>query len=92
MQFEITDAHYVESYKIDLRFEDGSTGTADLRKYLQAGTAFEKLKDESLFRTFEIEYGTLVWKKYDLDLAPETLYSEATGKEVKSNAEGRLVS
>ena len=63
MYFDISEARYKESYKIDLRFEDGSAGTVNLHKYLREGTVFEKLKDETLFRGFEIEYGTLVWKK-----------------------------
>jgi hypothetical protein len=92
MYFEISDAHYKHSYSVDLKFEDGSAGTVDLQKYLRAGTVFEQLRDETLFRTFEIEYGALVWKKLNLDLAPETLYIEATGKEIKARAEGRLVS
>ena len=92
MYFDISEARYKDSYKIDLRFEDGSAGTVNLQKYLRAGTVFEKLNDETLFRGFEIEYGTLVWKKLDLDIAPETLYFEATGKAVKARSEGRLVS
>jgi len=92
MYFEISEARHKDSYKIDLKFEDGSAGTVDLQKYLRPGTVFEKLKDKTLFRTFEIEYGTLVWKKLELDIAPETLYFEATGKEIKARTAGRLVS
>jgi hypothetical protein len=88
MHFEVTEARYKGQYRIDLTFEDGSSGTADLGKFLEEGTVFAKLKDETRFRTFSIEYGTIVWKTENLDIAPETLYSEATGKHVRYQPEG----
>jgi Protein of unknown function (DUF2442) len=92
MYFEVKEAQYKSAYTIDLRFEDGSTGAVDLQKYIGKDNVFKELQDESNFKDFEIEYGTLVWKKYDLDIAPETLYLEATGKEMKPRRENRLVS
>ena len=88
MHFEVTEARYKGQYRIDLTFEDGSSGTVDLGKFLEEGTVFARLKDEARFRTFSVEYGTIVWKTEDLDIAPETLYAEATGKQVRYQPEG----
>jgi hypothetical protein len=42
---------------------------------------FERFRDETFFRTFSVndELGGLTWEG-DIDIAPETLYSLATGK------------
>jgi hypothetical protein len=80
MYFEVTMARYVRGYCIELHFEDGASGIADLAGYLEAGTVLEQLKDEALFKSFQVEYGTLVWKNGELDIAPETLYTQATGR------------
>ena len=81
MYFEIISAEYVENYKIKLVFEDGNTGIADLVDYPDPKNIFSAFLDINFFKNFQIEYGTLVWGNGELDLAPETLYSRATGKE-----------
>ena len=83
MHFDVTKALYKGQYRIDLTFEDGSSGTVDLASFLQEGTVFAKLRDETRFGEFTVEYGTVVWKTEELDIAPETLYAEATGKQVR---------
>ena len=45
---------------------------------MESGTVLAKLKDLALFTNFTIEYGTIVWRNESLDIAPETLYLEAT--------------
>ncbi len=82
MYFNLTGARHIAKYRIELRFEDGSSGTVDLGKFLDEGTMLERLRDEAVFKQFSVEYGTLVWKDADVDIAPETLYAEATGKPV----------
>jgi hypothetical protein len=61
MYFDVTDASYKGQYKIDLRFEDGSSGTVDFEKFLAEGTILAKLKDitlsESLPSSTELWYG-----------------------------------
>jgi hypothetical protein len=92
MHFEITEAAYTSKYRISLRFEDGSSGEVDFEKFMEQGTILEKLKDLALFRRFAIEYGTVVWKDEDLDIAPETLYREATGRNVAFQDKSKAVS
>jgi hypothetical protein len=82
MYFDIKEARYAGKYQLQLQFEDGSSGIVDFMKFMEEGTVLTKLKDPALFKNFSIEYGTVVWKSAALDLAPETLYLEATGKKV----------
>jgi hypothetical protein len=92
MYFNITEANYVGNHEIKLNFEDGSVGKVDLSKYIEPGTLFEKLRDIEYFKSFQIEYGTLIWGKGELDIAPETLYSDATGKTVTYQTRKEAVS
>ena len=91
MYFDVTEATYSGKYQIDVRFADGSSGKVDLTKYLEEGTVLAKLKDLAVFRKFGIKYGTIVWGE-DLDIAPETLYFEATGKDVNYRDRSSAVS
>ena len=65
-----------------LQFEDGSTGIADLSEYPDDDNVFRQFLDIDYFKCFRIEYGTLIWGNGELDIAPETLYTIATGKPV----------
>jgi len=89
MYFDVTEATYSGKYQIDVRFADGSSGKVDFAKYLEEGTVLSKLKNLAVFMSFGVKYGTIVWGE-DLDIAPETLYLEATGRDVtyrdRSNA------
>lgn len=80
MFFEIKEALYIADYRIKLQFEDGSTGIADLSEYPDDDNVFRQFLDIDYFKGFRIEYGTLIWGNGELDIAPETLYTIATGK------------
>jgi hypothetical protein len=83
MYFDITDAHYIKNYELELIFEDGSKGITDLSEYAESNTIFKKFKNTEYFKNYKIEYGTLIWGNGELDIAPETLYEKATNKPVK---------
>ena len=74
MFLHITDARYVGKYKIEVVFNDGKKGVADLSPVITRGV-FQKLKDESLFSkvTVDRELDTITWPCC-LDLAPEYVY------------------
>ena len=74
MFLHITDARYLGNYKIEVVFNDGRKGLADLSPVITRG-AFRKLKDESLFSkvTVNRELDTIAWP-CGLDLAPEYVY------------------
>ena len=90
MYFDVTEATYSGQYQIDIRFADGSSGKVDLAKYLEEGTVLARLKDLTTFKNFGVKYGTIVWGE-DLDIAPETLYVEATGKDVANRDRSSVV-
>ena len=74
MLVHVVNANYVDGYRIEVTFNDGRKGVADFADTLR-GPVFEKLKDESEFRRFEVdkELDTLVWAN-GADLAPEYIY------------------
>ena len=82
MYFDVKEARYAGKYQVQIQFEDGSSGVVDFTKFMEDGTLLAKLKEPTLFKSFTLEYGTIVWKSESLDIAPETLYHEATGNQV----------
>ena len=83
MFFEVTEAEYIDNYRIKLSFEDGSSGIADLSDYPNRNNVFRLFLDINYFKNFRIEYGTVIWGDGELDIAPETLYTIATGKAIE---------
>jgi hypothetical protein len=81
MLHDVTAAIHKGGYLIEIEFDDGSRGTVDFSKYLTRGGVFERFRDPVYFATFRVdeEAGTLIWGD-DVDIAPETLYAQATGK------------
>jgi hypothetical protein len=69
----MTEAHYINEYKIHVEFNDGSCGEIGLAGRL-TGSMFEPLIDKKLFAKFRVdqELGTIVWKN-GADFAPEYL-------------------
>ncbi len=80
MIHDAVSAVYKGGYKIEFTFDDGRGGTVDFSRYLRNGGVFERFKDIDFFRRFRIneELGVISWQD-EIDIAPETLYSEATG-------------
>ena len=80
MLHDVVTATYRGDYLIDLEFDDGQRGVVDFSKYLKLGGVFDRFKDIKFFRSFSVnkELGVLTWGD-EVDVAPETLYAEATG-------------
>ena len=80
MLHDVVSAVYRGAYLIELEFDDGQRGTVDFARYLERRGVFERLQDLEYFRTFTVnrELGVLTWGD-EIDIAPETLYAEATG-------------
>jgi hypothetical protein len=85
MTHDVIDAVYKGDYLIELLFDDGKRGIVDFSKYLKRGGVFTKFRNIEYFRSFKInkELGVLTWSD-ELDIAPETLYAEATGASLPS--------
>ena len=85
MIHEVVAAVYKGGYRIELEFDDGKRSVVDFSKYLDKGGVFERFKDMEFFRGFSVndELGILTWGN-EVDVAPETLYAEATGSALPS--------
>ena len=81
MYYDVVAAKYIEGYKLEITFEDGKKGILDLQSYILKGGVFSRFSDIEYFKQFYInkELGVLCWPN-NLDIAPETLYSETTGE------------
>jgi hypothetical protein len=74
MFLHITEANYIEEYKVRVSFNDGREGVADLSEAL-TGAVFEPLKNKASFSALKVdqELETIVWPN-GADLAPEYIY------------------
>lgn len=81
MIHDVVKAEYKEEYKIQLVFDNGKAGVVDFSKFITKGGVFKKLEDYEFFKNFDInkELGVISWNN-EIDVAPETLYSEATNE------------
>jgi len=79
MTHDVVSASYKGEYRIEVTFDNGKRGIIDFSKYLDKGGVFDRFKDISFFKDFKIneELGVLTWGG-EIDVAPETLYAEAT--------------
>lgn len=79
--YDIVKTKYVDEYKIELTFDNGRKGVVDFRDYAEKGGVFARFADIEYFKQFSLnrELGVLTWPD-DVDIAPETLYHEATGE------------
>lgn len=77
MILHVKEAKYIEDYKVEVSFNDGRNGIADLRDAIR-GPVFEHLKDTSAFAKLTVnkELNTIAWPN-GADLAPEFIYFQA---------------
>ena len=78
---DVVAAEHRDGYRIELAFDNGRRGIVDFSKYLLRGGVFKRFQDMEFFLSFRVneELGVLTWGDA-VDIAPETLYSEATGE------------
>ena len=71
----IQKAEYISDYKIQLTFNNGKNGIADLEQTLKkdSRTLFIELQNIANFQRFSLQHNTIVWPN-GLDLAPEYLF------------------
>ena len=81
MNHDVVRAQYRGGYRIQVEFEDGRSGTVDFSDYLNKGGVFDRFRDVDYFKQFHVDHelGVLRWGD-EVDIAPETLYSKATGE------------
>ena len=74
MILNVTQATYIEDFKIRLTFNNGETVIADLKETIYSDTRkiFLPLRDVDYFRSFKIRLNTITWAN-EADFAPEFL-------------------
>ena len=77
MFLHVTSAKPLEGYRVEVSFDDGRKGIADLTEALER-PMLESLKEPDVFRRLRVdkELQTIVWPN-GTDLAPEYIYFEA---------------
>jgi len=77
MILRITNAQVAGSHRLELRFNDGTERTVDVRPLL-SGPVFEPLQSPEFFARARLDEvcGTVTWPN-GADLAPESLYELA---------------
>jgi hypothetical protein len=72
---EVTNAEYIENYKVSVLFNDGIKKTVDFYSllFLNDYPAFRPLKDLEFFKNFRVT-DTIEWDNGNIDIAPETIY------------------
>jgi hypothetical protein len=78
---DVTGVEVIGEHQLRLTFEDGIVGDISFTDDEWAGV-FEPLRDLERFAQVSIEFGTLVWLKDGLDMAPERLYERACEHQV----------
>ena len=80
MYHDVTEMRILDGYKLQLTFDDGKSGVLDCKPFIDKGGVFSKLRDPEFFKSVQInsELGVLTWDD-EIDIAPETVYSIATG-------------
>jgi hypothetical protein len=73
----VTNAKYLHNYLVDVTFNNGESGVADLEPALR-GPVFEPLKNLAVFAQLRVdpELETIAWSN-GADLAPEFIYFQA---------------
>ncbi len=75
---------YLGGYRLELTFESGEKGVVDLSEFPERKGVFNRFSDIEYFRQVTVngDFGVIVWPGGE-DIAPETIYSMATGKSIK---------
>lgn len=71
----VIDAEYIDGYKINITFDNGTEKVVDCEKWLDGGI-FEQLKDKNEFKKFFVDGWSISWPN-GADIAPETLYLDS---------------
>jgi len=75
----ITEAQAMDDFRVSLRFDDGVLGVVDLSHLAGRGVFQAWLLDRVFEQVFISPVGALQWPG-DIDLCPDSLYRQVTGK------------
>jgi len=80
----VIGVRHVKDYELEIRFSDGTVAELDFRdKVVGRGGVFRPLEDVDFFARVSVdtEAGTLAWPN-GVDLCPDVLYADATGRPI----------
>lgn len=80
----VAQVRHLKDYEVQIHFSDGTVANLDLGRRIRGrGGVFEPLQSVDYFAQVSVdrEAGTLVWPN-GVDLCPDVLYAEATGKDI----------
>jgi len=80
MYHDVVSVKCLDDFRLELTFDDGKSGVLDCKPIIAKGGVFAKLRDPRVFEKAQVneELGVVTWDN-DVDIAPETAYSRATG-------------
>lgn len=78
--WNVTALQVLPGFRLDVEFADGQRGIVDMSKDDFSGV-FEPLADETYFAQATVKDGVVVWPN-GVDIAPDAMYEEVSGKAV----------
>jgi len=80
MDHDVIGVKCLDEFRLELVFNDGASGVLDCKPIIAKGGVFARLRDPEVFRRARVneELGVVTWDD-EVDIAPETAYSLATG-------------
>lgn len=80
MYHDCVEARCGADFTLEVTFDDGKKGFFDCKPIIARGGVFARLADPDVFQRVRVnrELGVVTWDD-QIDIAPETLYSAATG-------------
>lgn len=81
----VSGVRHLNDYELEISFTDGTVSSVDFRqRVVGRGGVFKDLENISFFAQVAVdrEAGTLAWPN-GVDLCPDVLYAEATGKDIR---------
>ena len=71
-----TAVRTLEDHIMIVTFSTGEERLVDVTEFFSM-PAFETLKDENVFKTAKIDFGTVVWKNGEVDIGVDALYDRS---------------
>ena len=75
---KVQEVKYIADYTISIKFDDGISGTIQLKDLVQKGI-FKVLQDKNLFAKVYTNGNSIAWSN-ELEIDATTIYAELTGK------------
>ena len=85
MYWDVVEVRPNNDYSLFVRFKDGTQGVVCLRKEMFTGV-LEPLRNPTFFQQVSIDHGAVAWPG-EIDLAPDAMYAEVTGKQKEISSE-----